>query len=41
MRVFLLKLLTCRPAPVPAPTPPRAAPAISALDLLRALGCDE
>lgn len=40
MRVFLLRLLNRRPFRIPSPvrlTPP----AITDLDLLRALGCDE
>lgn len=39
MRVFLLRLLIRRPSPA-APAVPLP-PAITALDLLRALGCDE
>lgn len=40
MRVFLLRLLTRRPLAVLPPARP-APPAITDLDLLRALGCDE
>jgi hypothetical protein len=41
MRVFLLRLLTRRPSPLAAPARLPAASTITALDLLRALGCDE
>lgn len=41
MRVFLLRLLTRRPSLLAPPERVSATPAIHALDLLRALGCDE
>ncbi|MBB5235308.1 hypothetical protein [Deinococcus budaensis] len=40
MRVFLIRLLTRRSPARPSPARP-APPAITDLDLLRALGCDE
>lgn len=40
MRVFLIRLLTRRSPPRPSSARP-APPAITDLDLLRALGCDE
>lgn len=41
MRVLLLRLLTRRPLPVRPVVRIPAPPAITHLDLLRALGCDE